>query len=289
LVQSTITFKLKTEKMKKTFLKYGIALAAIVLMYACSKKDGITNQPYDAYGISGTQGQLKINLAFAYTIDYATLRIRVNGKTVSGSMQSRQPFPGGGYNTRGSNFALYLSVPQGSNTVSVFIPKVGTDTDSIVLYSGTVSVPDNNPYTLHLSDTARNPRSGKVDDLLVKNIINKLDTGFCRFKFVNLIPNLAAVDLYLNGIKIKSSIPYKTATDTFSVRTGVNQPGWTSAITTTWAVRPAGALPTSAATASYASSNGLQSQKVMTIFSMGYATATGTRLPYVAFTLDNNQ
>ncbi|HQR91810.1 MAG TPA: hypothetical protein PLK14_07175 [Sediminibacterium sp.] len=275
--------------MKKTFLKYGIALAAIVLMYACSKKDGITNQPYDAYGISGTQGQLKINLAFAYTIDYATLRIRVNGKTVSGSMQSRQPFPGGGYNTRGSNFALYLSVPQGSNTVSVFIPKVGTDTDSIVLYSGTVSVPDNNPYTLHLSDTARNPRSGKVDDLLVKNIINKLDTGFCRFKFVNLIPNLAAVDLYLNGIKIKSSIPYKTATDTFSVRTGVNQPGWTSAITTTWAVRPAGALPTSAATASYASSNGLQSQKVMTIFSMGYATATGTRLPYVAFTLDNNQ
>jgi hypothetical protein len=275
--------------MKKTFLKYGIAIAAIVLMYACSKKDGITNQPYDAYGISATQGQLKVNLAFAYTVDYSTIRIKLNGKTVSSSLQTRQPFPGGGYNTRGSNFALYLSVPQGSNAVSVVLPKVGTDTDSIVLYSGTVNIPDNNPYTLHLSDTAGNPRSGKVDDLLVKNVINKMDTGFCRFKFVNLIPNLAAVDLYLNGIKIKSSIPYKTATDTFSVRTGVNQPGWTSAITTTWAVRPAGALPTSTATASYASSNGLQSQKVMTLFSMGYGSGTGTRLPFIALTLDNNQ
>ena len=275
--------------MKKTFLKYGIAFAAIVLMYACSKKDGITNQPYDAYGVSGTQGLLKVNLAFAYTVDYSTIRIKVNGKTVSSSLQTRQPFPGGGFNTRGSNFALYLSVPQGSNAVSVVLPKVNTDTDSVVLYNGTVNIPDNNPYTPHLADTVGNPRSGKVDDLLVKNVVNKLDTGFCRFKFVNLIPNLTAVDLYLNGIKIQSNIPYKSATDTFSIRTGVNQPGWTSAITTTWAVRPAGALPTSTATASYASSNGLQSQKVMTLFSMGYSAATGTRLPFIALTLDNNQ
>jgi hypothetical protein len=275
--------------MKKSILKYGLALAVIILMYACSKKDGVTNQPYNAYGITGTQGQLKINLAFAYAVDYSTMRIKINGKTVSSSLQTRQPFPGGGFNTRGSNFALYLSVPQGSNAVSVVIPKVGTDTDSVVLYTGTVSIPDNSPYTLHLSDTAGNPRSGKIDDLLVKNVINKLDTGFCRFKFVNLIPNLTAVDLYLNGIKIQSNIPYKTATDTFSVRTGVNQPGWTSAITTTWAVRPAGALPTSTATASYASSNGLQSQKVMTLFSMGYSAGTGTRLPFVALTLDNNE
>lgn len=275
--------------MKKTILKYGIPVLAMVLLYACSKKDGITNQPYDAYGISGTQGQLKINLAFAYTVDYSTIRIKVNGKTVSSSLQSRQPFPGGGYNTRGSNFALYLSVPQGANTVSVVLPKVGTDTDSIVMYSGSVTIPDNSPYTLHLADTVGNPRSGKMDEILVKNVVNKMDTGFCRFKFVNLIPNLPAVDLYLNGVLIKSNIAYKSATDTFSVRTGVNQPGWTSAITTTWAVRPAGALPTSTATASYASSNGLQSQKVMTIFSMGYSAATGTRLPFVAFTLDNNE
>ena len=133
------------------------------------------------------------------------------------------------------------------------------------------------------------PTVNNTQSILVKNIISDVDTGKCRFKFVNMIPNLPAVDLYLNGVLIKSAIPYMTATDTFTVRTGVYQPGYTSAITSTWAVRPAGALATSAATASYASSNGLQSQKVMTIFSMGYAGLTGARLPYVAFTLDKNK
>jgi len=176
--------------MKKLSLKYFIPVVALFLLYACTKKDGITNQPYNAYGITATQGQLKINLAFAYTVDYATILIKVNGQVVSNSLQTRTPFPGGGFNTRGSNFALYLSVPQGSNTISVVLPKVGTSTDSAVLYTTTVVIPDNSPYTLHIADTAANTKS-----LLVKNVINDMDTGFCRFRFVNLVPNLAALDL----------------------------------------------------------------------------------------------
>lgn len=275
--------------MKKHILKYFIPVAAICFLYACTKKDGVTNQPYTAYGVSSTQGQLKINLAFAYTIDYATIMIRVNGNIVSNALQSRTPFPGGGYNTRGQNFALYLSVPQGSNTVSVVLPKVGTNTDSVVLYTTTVTIPDSNPYTLHITDTLVNATTNNTKNVLVKNVVNDMDTGWCRFKFVNLIPNASAVDLYLNGVLIKSNLAYLTPTDTFSVRTGVNAPGYLSTGITTWAVRPAGAAATSTAIASYASANGLQSQMVLTIFSMGYSGATGTRLPYLAFTLDKNQ
>lgn len=275
--------------MKKRNLIYLIPLAATILMYACTKNDGITNLPYSVYGISGTQGQLKINLAFSYTIDYATLLIKVNGKAVSNSLQSRTPFPGGGYNTRGSNFALYLSVPQGSDTIAVVIPKVGTTTDSVVLYNTTITIPDNATYTLHIADTLVNASLNKTKSVMVQNYINPVDTGFCRFRFVNLIPNLAAVDLYLNGVLIKSNVPYLNATDSFRVKTGVNAPGYTSSGTTTWAVRSAGASATSTAVASYASVNGLQSQKVMTVFCMGYASSTGTKLPYVALTLDNNQ
>jgi hypothetical protein len=171
----------------------------------------------------------------------------------------------------------------------VIVPKKGTETDSIVYYSGTVSIPDNAPYTLHLTDTLGNPTNGKTQQVLVKNVINNMDTGFCRFKFVNLIPNLPAADLYLNGVLIKANIPYLVATDTFSVRTGVWAPGYVAGGTATWAVRPAGALATSTATASYASSSALQSQMVLTIFSMGYTGATTTRLPFLAFTLDKNQ
>lgn len=275
--------------MKKAILKYFIPVAVVLFMYACTKSDGITNQPYDAYGVSSTQGQLKVNLAFAYTVDYSNLLLKVNGQVVSNLIQSRTPFPGGGYNTRGSNFALYLTVPQGSNTVSVVMPKAGTSTDSVVLYTTSVTIPDNNPYTLHITDTVLNATTNNTKSVLVKNVINSVDTGFCRFKFVNLIPNTPAVDLYLNGVLIKSNLAYLTASDTFSVRTGVNAPGYVAGATATWAIRAAGALPTSTAIASYASSNGLQSQFVMTMFGMGYAGSTGTRLPYLSFTLDKNQ
>lgn len=275
--------------MKKSNLKYLLGILAVVLVYACQKESGVTNQPYQSYDVSGTQGQLKINLGFAYTVNYNTLLLKINDSVVSNSLTTRNPFPGGGYNTGGSNFALYLAVKQGDNTVAVVIPKFGTKIDSVVLYKTTINIPDNKPYTLHIADTLVNSTLNNTKSVLVKNIINDMDTGWCRFKFVNMIPNLPAVDLYLNGVLIKSAIPFMTATDTFSVRTGVYQPGYTSAITTTWAVRPAGALVTTAATASYPSSNGLQSQKVMTIFSMGYSGMTGTRLPFVCFTLDKNQ
>lgn len=274
--------------MKKINLKYILPFFTMALVYACSKDAGVTNQPYSVYGINANQGQLKINLGFAYTINYNTLLLKINDSVVSNSLTTRTPFPGGGYNTNGSNFALYLGVKQGDNTVAVVIPKFGTNIDSVVLYKTTVTIPDNKAYTLHIADTMVNSSVNNTKSILVNNIINDMDTGWCRFKFVNMIPNLSAVDLYLNGVKIKSAIPFMTATDTFSVRTGVYQPGYTGA-TTTWAIRPAGALSTSTATASYANANGLQSQKVMTIFSMGYSGLTGTRLPYVAFTLDKNQ
>jgi hypothetical protein len=80
-------------------------------------------------------------------------------------LQSRTPFPGGGYNTRGSNFALYMSVPLGSNAVSIVMPKLNTNTDSVVLFSTNVNITDNTPQTLHLTDTAANMKS-----VLVKTI-----------------------------------------------------------------------------------------------------------------------
>jgi len=88
---------------------------------------------------------------------------------------------------------------------------------------------------------------------------------------------------------MKSSLPYLQATDTFSVRTGVNAPGYVSGTTTTWTIRPAGALATSTALATYVSSSALQSQMVLTVYGMGYSGSTGTRLPFVSFTLDKNK
>jgi hypothetical protein len=267
--------------MKKSLLTYIIPVLAVAAFYACTKNTGVTNQPYDAYGGSaGSKGQLKINLAFAYTVDYSTILIKLNGNTVSNSLQTRTPFPGGGYNTRGSNFALYLSVPIGENTVSVVLPKVGTTTDSVVLYTTKVTVPDTNPYTLHIADTAANTKS-----VFVKNIIDPVDTAFCRYRFVNLVPN-SAIDLYLNGSLVRSNVAFLAATDTFRIPILA---AFGTSTTPTWTIRPAGASATSTAIATYASASSWQNQSVMTIFSMGYNGSTGTRAPFVSFTLDKNQ
>ena len=261
-----------------------MALVALFVFASCKKNTGVTNQPYDTYGNPANKGQLKVNLAFAYAVDYANLRIKLNGAYVSNLLQSRTPFPGGGYNTRGSNFALYMSVPLGSNAVSVVMPRFGTNVDSVVLFSTNVNVTDNTPQTLHLTDTAANMKS-----VLIKNNIVGIADGICRFNFINLMPNAGAVDLYLNGVLMKSNIAYLASSGAMDIPVGINAPGFVSGTTTTWAVRKTGSTATSTALVSYASANGLQSGVALTGFCMGYASATGTRLPYLSLTLDRNK
>ncbi len=273
----------------KNIISFFVVSAAItILLYGCSKNTGITNTPYSTYGSTNT-GQLKINLAFAYTVDYATIMIKVNGQTVGSALQTRQPFPGGGYNTRGSNYALYLAVPQGNDTVQISLPKVGTSTDSIVFYKTVINLPDTAHYTLHITDTLVNSTTNNTKSVLVKNNINAVDTGKCRFKFINLMPNVAAIDLYLNGILMKSNLAYLQSSDT-TISTGLNAPGYSAITTTTWVVRAYPSTTASPTLATYASSNLLQYQQVLTLFAMGYSgVTTGTRIPYICGTLDKNQ
>jgi hypothetical protein len=271
-------------------LKYVLPIVAVVILYAC-KKNTVTVQPYDVYGTAANKGMLKIVYASAYTANPAVV-LKLNGVAVSNGITGRTPFPGGGYNTAGSNYPLYLSVPLGDATFSISIVKVGTSVDSIVLYQTPINIPDNSPYTLHVTDTLVNATTNKTTSLLVKNLITPVPTGYCRYRFVNLIPNVAttngAVDLYVNGVKILSNIAYKQASDTFSVATGKNSPGVTDPLNVpspSWTVRPAGSATI---LATYANVTTMIDTKVYTIFSMGYVGATGTRLPFVSFTLDKN-
>lgn len=261
-----------------------MALVALLVFASCKKNTGVTNQPYEAYGTPANKGQLKVNLAFAYAIDYANLRIKLNGAYVSNLLQSRTPFPGGGFNTRGSNFALYMSVPLGSNALSIVMPKFRTNTDSVVLFSTNITLPDNSPHTLHIADTA-----SKMKSVLVRNNIVGIESGMCRFNFVHLMPNIPAVDLYLNGILMRANIPYLGTSGALNIPVGINAPGFVSGATTIWAVRAAGASATSTALVSYANANGLINSAALTGFCMGYAGSTGARLPFLALTLDKNQ
>jgi hypothetical protein len=105
----------------------------------------------------------------------------------------------------------------------------------------------------------------------VENDVSQPDSGFSRYMFVHLMPNVPAVDLYHGTVKVASNIPYKGTSPTFTMVAGTAG---------SWAIRPAGAAPTSTALASY--SNTIPNQRVLTVFSRGYTGVTGVRAPAVS-------
>lgn len=275
--------------------KFFLALLFLLSIYACTKNDAKT-LPYDAYGITDKQGQLKIVYASSYNANPSVF-IKINSNVVSSLITGRTPYPGGGFNTTGSNYPLYLSVPQGNDTVSIVRPKVGTNVDSIVLYKTVVTIPDNGAYTLHITDTLVSSTVNNTVSVLVKNDISPIDSGYARYRFVNLIPNMpstgGAVDLWLNGVKMDSNVAYKQAGKAFTIRIGANSPGVTNPASIPvprWIVRPAGAVYDTTAIPRYESGSTITNQRAFTVFAMGYygVTTGTTRIPYVAFTLDKN-
>lgn len=269
--------------MKKSTLSYFIPVAALILFYACSKPEvSPTQHVYSSYGDTADVAKLRVNLAFSYQADPTIYYVKVNGVVVSNALQSRQPYPGGGFNTRGQNFPLYLQVPKGNNTVSIVLLKAGTSTDSVVLYTTTVTTPDKETYTLHVTDTLVNSTTNNTKSVLIKNIITNVDTGRQLMRYVNLMPNVPSTDLYLNGVLLKSNCAYLVPTDTFSVRTGVNAPGYANAAPK-WEVKAAGGTTT---IATYTSATTLSSQFIVTAFAMGYNLAASPRQPFISFTTD---
>lgn len=270
----------------KKLLIGGLTLAAITI-FACKKND-FHNVPYSKYGTEGI-GFLKINWESPYAAN-PKIQLSVNGKRVSNLLSYRGPYPGGGYNTSvNPNLPLYLAVPTGSDTLNFAIPKSGTDIDSVLLYQTIVNI-DTAYYTIHVADT-----STKTKSVLVKNDMSVVPSGFTRFRFINLIPNVTgtngAVDLYLNEVKIASNVPYMGVTDTFSVRTGLNAPGVppgsTTAPTPQLKIRTAGANPGTKSLDSLSNANILQSSRALSIFCEGYiGQAKGNRGPYITLALD---
>jgi len=249
---------------KNLYIKLLAAACCLVICWAC-KKNVLTVSPYDY-----TEGKalFKINYSCPYALNPG-VQIKINGVRVSNNITYATPFPGGGLNTGGGNAADYLAINAGVDTVSLSIPKAGTDIDSILLYKTTVTVDANAYQTLHVSDTAAN-----IQSVMMTDASAKADSGIAKYRFVNLIPN-GAVDLYFGTVKMASNVAFKAATDTFSVAAGS---------TGAWSLRLAGGTSTIGAT--YTSTSTTVNQRVFTIYARGYVGVTVTtdvRLPKVSF------
>lgn len=232
----------------------------------------ITYGDFEVY--NGDKALLKINYASAYAVT-KTVQFKLNGKRQGALITYRSPYPGGGYNTAGASSPEYMQIEPGTYDFSFSVPNSGTTNDSISLYNGKITLEKGKNHSLHIADTA-----GNIKHVFTTDNTDKPASGTARYKFVNLIPNATAVDLYLGDSLIIGNLNYLNKSDYFIL----NVPQVT---TRAWNVRAAGSAANSTPIATYSSSATFTNQRVYTIFALGYnGKTTSTQKPYVSLFLE---
>ncbi|MGB4845130.1 MAG: DUF4397 domain-containing protein [Ferruginibacter sp.] len=254
--------------MKKIFI-YIPVLAILILAASCNKDPEYTATQSFAEPATSF---LKINYLSLYPTN-PQVQLSINGERVSGLITGRTPFPGGGYNTNGSNFPDYLALKSGSNVLSIAIPKKLTNTDSILLFNTSLALDAAKYYTAHVTDTG-----SKTKAVLIEDILDFNDTT-CRYRFLNMMPNVPLLDVYYGTTLVAGSIPYLGTSNYIDI------PSPAAALA--WTIRETGTLPTSTALATYTSSNTAIKGRVYSAFALGYKGQTSTLTkPYISFLLN---
>ncbi|HRE64822.1 MAG TPA: DUF4397 domain-containing protein [Ferruginibacter sp.] len=248
----------------------GSILLVSVLLSAGCRKDLNRDYTGDFDLVPSNSAQLKVIYASAYPTN-PSVQIKLDGKRVSGLITGRTPFPGGGFNTTGSNFPDYLLVNNGARQLSISIPKRNTETDSIVLFNTNFSVDAGKKYTLNVMDTGVNTKS-----LLVVDTMQNYSRAMVKYRFVNLMPNVPSVDLYYGTVLVAAGVAYNSPGVTISMPTPPT--------TLAWAIRETGSATN---LATYSSGNTIVGSRVYTAFAMGYKGQSSTALrPYISFTIN---
>ncbi|MCG2616567.1 DUF4397 domain-containing protein [Terrimonas sp. NA20] len=240
------------------FGKLVMAVGISALLAGC-EKNALSSSEFQY--ITPQEAQVKVIFTSSYQANPG-FHIKINDARVSGVLNftsgNPTPFPGGGLQTGGGSTSDYLIVPARENKITIARPFVGTANDSVLLATSTNTFEAGKKYSLYFTDTA-----AKTTSLLVVDSLTAPDSGFVRYKFINLMPDLPGVDLYLGTLKVAENIPFKGVSPAFTIPT--------NNASTTWAIRSAGSatnLHTYASAASVATSN----QRVMTVIARGYST-----------------
>lgn len=255
------------------FSKLAVLLLLSVIFFTSCDKNEINYSDFEY--VNDAQARIKVNYNVAF-YNNPFVQIKINGTRVSGTnIQTRYPFPGGGFNTLGGSTGDYLPVAPGNTEVSISIPKRGTNVDSVLIFKNSMATVAGKNYSLHVADSLN--KKG----LVVEEDVSLPDSGFVRYKFVNLMPNVPSLDLYVGSVKVASDVAFMASSNNFLLPT--SQTG----ISTVWSIRAAGALPSSTAIATYTSASTMLNRRVYTAFATGYqgyaTSSTDPRRPFVAF------
>ena len=226
-----------------------------ILIYSCDKNGLAISSGTDV----SNDAQLKVNFFSIYRANPG-YQVKINETRVSNVLTYATPFPGGGLNTLGGSTSDYLAVSPGQTKIAISFPKSGTNEDSLKVGDTTVTLEAAKKYSLYFADTG-----AKMVKLLVADTLVRPDSGYAKYKFVNLVPDAAALDLYIGTVKVASNIPYKGVSASFVLPTNNSS--------TTWAIRNVGA---STDLVTYAGTTSIGNQRLYTVVARGYASLAGT-------------
>lgn len=231
--------------------------------------------------VSANDAIVKINMASVYPDD-RYMYVKFNDQRVTPLIRAREPYPGGGYNTRGDSRPDFLKVSAGTVNIKVCIPhKKDNGQDSIVLNEQSVNLLAGKQYTVHITDTAANTKMFLTDESLVRP-----DSSFARYRFVNLMPNVEALDLYYGAATnspgqdslIVKGVKFGEVSDYFTIRRSAAR---------TWKIRRTGDPVTDQTVlALYTNASSTLNSRSYMAYALGYAGfTTAIMRPYVSFYL----
>lgn len=230
-----------------------IAVAVMTAINSCKKNSFAITKRTQPEG----KALVKIAMFNAYTAT-APVRISINGTVVSNEVIHPVVYPGGGLNVNGSSNSDYLQADPGNNKFEFFVMNTGTPVPASRLFETSQTLEAGKRSTLYITDTSQNTTA-----VLVNDDTPAPDSGFVRIKFVNLIPNVAALDVYkgLNATTatlLMGNIAYKGISAYMNIPSG----------TDSFFVRPAGSAITTMPVARRGFT--LANQRIYTILSRGY-------------------
>lgn len=238
-------------------------ISAGLVFWGCKKNSFFVTERTTSAG----SAQVKLGYFSAYTVLPNTI-LYINDQPVSNTLTAPIGFPGGGFNTGGSSNGDYLWVTPGTVKIQGYTPIPGTGNLMTKLFEFTETFSADNAYTYYITDTGAATKGFSIPDERTAP-----DSGFCKIKFVNCMPNLTALDLYKGANNtvatiLASNVAFKGSSAYFNIPLPSDS----------FFIRPAGALPTSAPIARRAFASNLTNKRIYTLLARGYNGAVATNL-----------
>ena len=259
--------------MKKIIITFSLACSLGLALISCEKE--VVRVAAET-NIGSDKAKLKVNYVSAYASNNPSVQVKLNSTRVSNLLPFRTPFPGGGFNTGGGSTNDYLVVTPGQTALKISVPNVGKETDSVELFASSLNLVAGKNYTAHVTDTGANTKV-----VLLEDDITQPAYGKSKYRFVNLMPNVPAIDLYYGTTMVATNVAYLASSPYFELPLPVTS--------LTWSIRETGTSPTSTALATYLSASTSGNQRVYTAFATGYKSQTGStnpRRPFISFLLN---